>query len=94
MNNKEFVGKLSQRSGMTVAESSAAIEVLLGVVTERLLDGDQINISGFGVFEAKVKKERLSVNPKTRQRMLIPPKIVPSFRPSLKMKDKFKESEE
>ena len=40
--------------------------------------------------KAKKRNERLSVNPKTGQRFLIPPKIVPAFRPSSKLKDKFK----
>ena len=84
MNNKEFITRLSKRCGMTPAETAT------NVVTERLKEGDQINISGFGVIETKMKKERVSVNPKTGQRFLVPPKIQPAFRPSNKLKDKFK----
>lgn len=94
MNNKEFVGKLAQRNKMSVAEVSATIEAFVELLTDRLKENDQINISGFGVFEVKMRRERISVNPKTGQRMLIPPKIVPAFRPSSKMKDKFKDNEE
>lgn len=93
MNNKEFIAKLSQKNGMTISETSANVDTLTTVITEHLKDGDTINISGFGVFESKMRKERISVNPKSGQRMLIPPKIVPSFRPSVKLKDKFKEAE-
>lgn len=75
---------------MTPAETTANVESFVGVMTERLKDGDQLNISGFGVLETKMRKERLSVNPKTGQRFLVPPKIQPSFRPSSKLKDKFK----
>lgn len=94
MNNKEFVGKLAHRNNMSVAETTAAVDGLVELLTDRLKENDHINISGFGVFEVKMRRERISVNPKTGQRMLIPPKIVPAFRPSSKMKDKFKESEE
>lgn len=90
MNNKEFITKLSKRCGMAPAEAAANVETFVNVVTERLKDGDQINISGFGVLETKMRKERLSVNPKTGQRFLVPPKIQPAFRPSSKLKDKFK----
>lgn len=90
MNNKEFITRLAKRCGMSPAETAANMEVLVGVVTERLKDGDQLNISGFGVLETKMRKERLSVNPKTGQRFLVPPKIQPAFRPSSKLKDKFK----
>lgn len=79
---------------MSSADATAAVDALVGIVVERLKDGDRINISGFGVLETKMRRERLSVNPKTGQRMLIPPKIVPAFRPAAKMKDKFKGSED
>lgn len=90
MNNKEFITRLSKRCGMTPAETATNVETFVDVVTERLKEGDQINISGFGVIETKMKKERVSVNPKTGQRFLVPPKIQPAFRPSNKLKDKFK----
>ena len=94
MNNKEFVGKLAHRNKMSVAETTAVVDGLVELLTDRLKENDQINISGFGVFEVKMRRERISVNPKTGQRMLIPPKIIPDFRPSSKMKDKFKDNEE
>ena len=90
MNNKEFITKLAKRCGMTPADAAANVDTFVGVVTERLKENDQLNISGFGVLEVKMRKERLSVNPKTGQRFLVPPKIVPAFRPSNKLKDKFK----
>lgn len=90
MNNKEFVNKLTQRCKQSAIDANVSLEAFIDIFTERLKDNDQINISGFGVFDAKMRRERLSVNPKTGQRMLIPPKIVPSFRPSGKLKEKFK----
>lgn len=91
MNNKEFIGKLAKRCGITPAEATEGVESFVAVMTERLKDNDQLNVSGFGVFEVKMRKERVSVNPKTGQRFLVPPKIVPAFRPSSKLKDKFNE---
>lgn len=90
MNNKEFITKLAKRCGMAPADATANVDTFVGVVTECLKENDQLNISGFGVLEVKMRKERLSVNPKTGQRFLVPPKIVPAFRPSNKLKDKFK----
>ena len=90
MNNKEFITGLAKKCGISAAEAGANVDALVGLMTECLKENDQINISGFGVLEAKKRNERLSVNPKTGQRFLIPPKIVPAFRPSSKLKDKFK----
>ena len=91
MNNKEFIAKLAKHCGVTPAEATADVDAFIAVMTERLKENDQLNISGFGVFEVKMRNERISVNPKTGQRFLVPPKIVPSFRPSSKLKDKFKD---
>ena len=59
-------------------------------MTERLKDNDQLNVSGFGVFEVKMRKERVSVNPKSGQRFLVPPKIVVGFKQSNTLKSKIK----
>ncbi len=89
MNNKEFIGKLAKRCGITPAEATTAVESFVEVMTDCLKENDQLNISGFGVFETKMRGERVSVNPKTGQRFLVPPKVVASFRPSSKLKEKF-----
>lgn len=81
---------MAKKCGMTPAEAAKSIDLFVNVMTDRLKDNDQLNVSGFGVLEVKMRNERLSVNPKTGQRFLIPPKIVPAFRPSSKLKDRFK----
>lgn len=81
---------MSKRTSLPVADVNSNVEALLSAMVERLKDNDQLNISGFGVFEVKMRNEKVLVNPKTGQRMLIPPKLVPAFRPSSKLKDKFK----
>ena len=91
MNNKEFITKLAKRCNITIAEAATNVDAFVNVMTDRLKEIDQLNISGFGVLEVKMRKERLSVNPKSGQRFLVPPKVVPSFRPSNKLKEKFNE---
>ena len=59
-------------------------------MTQELQEGKTIAIQGFGTFEVKKKLERISVNPATQQRMLIPPKLVLSYKPSTNLKEKFK----
>lgn len=63
---------------------------VLSVMTQELQDGKIIAIQGFGTFEVKKKMERISVNPSTQQRMLIPPKLVLTYKPSITLKEKFK----
>ena len=59
-------------------------------MSQELQDGNSVSIQGFGTFDVKKKMERISDNPVTHQRMLIPPKLVLSYKPSVSLKEKFK----
>ncbi|MEG1543867.1 MAG: HU family DNA-binding protein [Tannerellaceae bacterium] len=90
MNNKDFTTELSRRLGYTTKDTSELIASVLADMTQQLQDGNTVMIQGFGSFEVKKKAERISINPTTKQRMLVPPKLVLAYRPSGSQKDKFK----
>ena len=90
MNYKDFLSELATRSGYSLKDTSDLAYSLLDEVARQLEEGNSIYIQGFGTFEVKKKMERISVNPLTKQRMLVPPKLVLSFKPSTILKDKFK----
>jgi len=90
LNNKEFISELSRRLGYTNKETSQLVSSVLNIMTQELQDGNTISLQGFGTFEVKKKLERISVNPVTQQRMLIPPKLVLAYKPSVTLKEKFK----
>ena len=90
MNNKEFTSELAERLGYTNKDTSELMNSLLSSMTQELEEGNVIAIQGFGSFEVKKKAERISINPASKQRMLVPPKLVLSYRPSNTLKDKFK----
>ena len=90
MNNKEFTSELAERLGYTIKDTSELINSLLASMTQELEEGNMIAVQGFGSFEVKKKAERISINPASKQRMLVPPKLVLSYRPSNTLKGKFK----
>ena len=90
MNNKEFTSELAERLGYTIKDTSELMNSLLSSMTQELEEGNVIAIQGFGSFEVKKKAERISINPASKQRMLVPPKLVLSYRPSKTLKDKYK----
>ena len=90
MNNKEFTSELAERLGYTIKDTSELIGSVLSSMTQELEEGNVIAVQGFGSFEVKKKAERISINPASKQRMLVPPKLVLSYRPSNTLKDKFK----
>lgn len=91
MKNKELATELSNRTGWTSQEVTEMLSALSSVVSTRLVNNDTIYLQGFGQFEVKKKAERISVNPSNGKRYLIPPKLVPVFKPGTTMKNKLKE---
>lgn len=90
MNNKDFTSELSRRLGYTIKDTSELMSSLLSDMTQELQEGNVVTIQGFGTFEVKKKAERITVNPTTKQRMFVPPKLVLAYRPSGQLKEKFK----
>nr|WP_297169019.1 HU family DNA-binding protein [uncultured Dysgonomonas sp.] len=94
MTNKELIAELSKRLGWTQAQTSKIMDDAVSVINTNLANSDSINIQGFGLFETKRRQERMSVNPVSKQRFLVPPKITPAFRPGQVVKDKLKKLSE
>lgn len=90
MTSQELVAALAKRLEWTQRDTSDVLEALVGVMNKELIEGNSVNIQGFGLFEPKKKKDRISVNPVTKQRFLVPPKITLSFRQGQTIKDNLK----
>ena len=90
MNKTQLVEAMASKSELSKKDAEKALVAFEDVVIETLAQGDKIQLVGFGTFEVKKKMERISVNPSTQQRMLIPPKLVLTYKPSITLKEKFK----
>lgn len=92
MDHKQFVTRLQKRlSPMPKNEVNAMLSHLAEIIKDSALKMDSIAIQGFGTFEPRKKLERISVNPATGKRMLVPPKMVLTFKPSTQIKNNLKE---
>lgn len=90
MNNKNFITEVASQTGYTNKSTQELVDSLIRIMTAQLEDGNSILVPNFGTLEVKKKNERIMVSPMTQQRMLVPPKLVVSFKPSTSVKDKFK----
>lgn len=88
MNNKEFIGNLSEQLNLSGKETEKLVEALTTCMAESIDEDTTLSIQGFGNFEVKKKADRIVVNPSTKKRMLIPPKLVIGFKPSPILKEK------
>ena len=77
--------------GMTARDTQVAVNALVAELTEQLCNENIVQISSFGQFESRKRVERLMNMPGTNKRMLIPPKIVVSFKPASTLKERLRE---
>lgn len=93
MDQKTFLDTLSQRLGSDKDETAEMIGALCQVLTDATLCGDTATFPGFGSFEPRKRMERIALHPSSGKRLLIPPKINITFRPSTLLKQKVRNHE-
>ena len=93
MNSKEFINYLSNRTGLGSRETVSLTATAVSAIVNELADGNSVTVPSFGIFEVKKKLERVLVNPTTKQRMLVPPKMVVNFKPNTSLRSKIKNEE-
>src|SRR6201987_3364929 len=68
-------------------ESETIVETIFDSIIESLQKGDKIEIRGFGSFRTRQRRGRTGRNPKTGEKVEVPPKKIPYFKPSKELKD-------
>ena len=74
--------------GLSRNESANLVERVLDLMSDALVEEEQVKISSFGTFSVRSKTARVGRNPKTGEEAPIPPRRVLTFRPSHLMKDR------
>ena len=90
MTNKELVAELSEQLGWTQVKVSEVLAQTVEQLNSKLAENATITIPNFGSFQTRKRAERISVNPQTQQRFLVPPKISVNFKPATVLKEKYK----
>lgn len=90
MNNKEFITELAQRSGQTQERTQNLSRTLIDAIIANFEKGESVAIPTFGTFEVKKSLERIMVDPSTRKRIMVPPKLELNFSPMASIKEKLR----
>ena len=72
---------------MTKKDTERVLNAAIDAITQSLVKGEKVQISGFGTFETKDREARVGRNPHTRESIEIPATRIPSFKPSKALKD-------
>jgi nucleoid DNA-binding protein len=88
---KEIVKQISERIGLTQLKTKEIVQQTFDAIVETLLEVGRIELRNFGVFEVKQRKARKARNPRTGQRVDVPPKNVVTFKPGKEMEERVRQ---
>ena len=87
MTKAELIEDVSKATDMSRKDSEVIVETIFESIVKSLRTGDKIEIRGFGSFRTRQRDARVGRNPKTGERVDVPPKKIPYFKPSKELKD-------
>lgn len=88
VNRKDIVDAICEQGHLSKKDARHAVDITFGLIEQSILNGDEINISNFGVFVPKVRKTRDGTHPKNHKRIQIKETKTISFRVSKALKEK------
>jgi DNA-binding protein HU-beta len=86
VNKAELIDVLAARLG-DKKTATAALDAVLAEVQAAVTKGDRVAITGFGVFEKRVRGPRTARNPRTGEAVMVKKTSVPTFRPGAGFKE-------
>jgi integration host factor subunit beta len=85
---KELVNRIADRTGQTKVVTKEIIQFFLDEIIRELSNGNRLEFREFGVFEVKPRKARRAQNPRTLEKVNVPPKKVVKFKVGRIMREK------
>jgi DNA-binding protein HU-beta len=87
MNKTELIAAVAAKTGMSKKDAEKAVAATVDAITESLVKGDKVQVSGFGIFEVKTREARVGRNPRTKETIQIPATKLPAFKAAKALKD-------
>jgi DNA-binding protein HU-beta len=83
--------ELARRLDLSRKDALAAVDAVVESIRESLLTGEKVSLVGFGAFEPKLRQARQGRNPRTSEKIRIPPKAMMAFRPGKSFREAINE---
>ena len=87
MTKAELIDEVSKLSNLTKKETETIVNTVFDNITDALAKGDKVELRGFGSFRLRKREPRKGRNPKTGDKVDVPPKKVPYFKPGKELKE-------
>ena len=88
MNKAELILEVAERANLSKGEAENAVEEMISIIEKELIKGNDVKLSGFGVFSKKTRLARKGTNPSSGDIIVIPENNTVSFSPSKLLKEK------
>ena len=80
MNKTELIAAAAEKAGLSKKDTEKVVNAAFDAITEALVQGDKVQLVGFGAFEVKERGERIGRNPQTKEEIKIPASKAPVFK--------------
>ncbi len=91
MNKSELIKNLAESNDIPMDEATVVVNTFFQSIKDAMIQGDRVEIRGFGSFKVKDYQGYKGRNPKTGQSVEVKPKRLPFFRPGKELKDHLNE---
>lgn len=88
MNKAELVEAIAEKAELSKRDAEAAVDAVLEVVIGAVVKGEEVKLSGFGIFSKKSRAEREGTNPSNQEKIKIPASNTVAFKVSKAFKEK------
>lgn len=87
MNKSELINELSEETTFSKKDVTRVVDSLTRVIARILKKGEKVSITGFGSFWISRRPARMGINPATKERIKLPPVVVPRFKPGKSLRE-------
>lgn len=88
MNKSELIERLAEKSGLNVMQAEEIVNLIYKKMKDTMVNGGRIEIRGFGSFVVKEYQSYQGRNPKTGEKIHVPPKKLPFFKVGKELKER------
>ena len=93
MNKSDLIEALAKQAELPVRKSEEIVDTLFATMSRALVNGDRVEIRGFGSFVVKQYEGYTGRNPKTGEKIVVTEKRLPFFKTGKDLKEKVDQSD-
>ena len=86
-----LVSNIAKRVGESKKTTASVVTAFIEEIQKALKSGDKVSLVGFGTYGVRMRAARKGKNPRTRQTLHIPSKVVPYFKAGKGLKELVKD---